>query len=113
MAAPNRLLIASSVASAASGTAAMALGLAGGAPGPGIDVAGVVLVFTGAVALVVGVYGAVTWVALARPPRWADHVATADRFAADGKPEYARTFYEEALAAGADPEVVEPRLAML
>lgn len=115
MPARNRLLLGSAIASALGGLAATVLGLLGWPAADGTDPGSLqgLLVFTGFVSVLVGVYGLVTWYALSAPTPWAEYLALADGYADAGRVEYARTYYEEALRWGADPDEVEGRLALV
>ena len=111
----NRLLFASALSSIAGGVAAIGLGVAGWPARARVDAPGALsslLVFAGFLTALVGAYGLITWYALSRPDPAGPYVALADAYAAAGKVEYARTFYEEAIRWGADPVEVEGRLAL-
>lgn len=114
MAVNDRLLLGSSLASALGGAAAAALGATGWPANDGAAptaVAGV-LILAGFIGVLVGVFGLLVWFAGAGPLPYVRYLDAADRHAERGEAEYARTYYEEALRWGADPEDVAHKLAL-
>lgn len=108
----RRTLVLASAASALGGIASVALGVVVTPNEPGPDkLLGLSLVVGGFLAFAAGLYGFVTWIALASVAESERLLVEADAYMARGKHEWALTLYEEALRQGADPDYVEPRVA--